>query len=288
MTILEAPSVLPQRSAGDATAETAHVFGDGLVGVVTHAAARVPQDTAVILFNAGMVHRSGPHRGSVQLARALADSGFPVLRFDQSGLGDSPLSTRATAERRHLELQAAMTLLAEQTGACRFVVGGICSAADNAFRLAAVEPRIHGLLLLDGLAYRTPGYWLRYLPPRVFHPGKLWRWWRQRGTQADMANFRDFPTQGEAVAQMAQMVARDVRVLFLFTGGAYRYFNHAGQLAACLGRAALSKCVSMAYWRDCDHTFYLQRDRTRLQAFVAAWLQREFTTKPDPAASTAG
>jgi pimeloyl-ACP methyl ester carboxylesterase len=206
-----------------------------------------------------------------------------VLRFDQSGLGDSPVSTLASADRRHAELRAAIELLAGETGARRFVVGGICSAADNAFRLAAVEPRVHGLLLLDGLAYRTAGYWWRYLPPRVFHPGKLWRWWRQRGTQADMANFRDFPTRPEAVAQMADMAARDVRLLFVFTGGAYRYFNHAGQLAACLGRAARSAQVSLAYWRDCDHTFYLQRDRERLQALVTSWMEREFAASSDPA-----
>jgi pimeloyl-ACP methyl ester carboxylesterase len=197
------------------------------------------------------------------------------LRFDQSGLGDSPIATSASANRRHAELSAAIELLAGQTGARRFVIGGICSAADNAFRLAALDPRVHGLLLLDGLAYRTPGYWWRYLLPRVFHPGKVWRWWRQRGAQTDMANFRDFPTRQEAVAQMNDMVARDIRLLFVFTGGAYRYFNHAGQLSAGLGAAARSRQVSLAFWPDCDHTFYLRRDRARLQDLVAAWLERE-------------
>ena len=283
MSILEAEAApaLQQRLAGNAEGETAHVFGEGLLGVINHPAGRDVRDTAVILFNAGMVQRSGPHRGSVLLARALAGHGFPVLRFDQSGLGDSPISTTASADRRHAELRAAIDLLAAQTGARRFVIGGICSAADNAFRLAAVEPRVHGLLLLDGLAYRTPGYWWRYLLPRMFHPGKVWRWWRQRGAQTDMANFRDFPTQAEAVAQMTDMVARDMRLLFVFTGGAYRYFNHAGQLSAGLGAAARSPQVSLAYWPDCDHTFYLQRDRLRLQDTIAAWLEREFGQEAD-------
>jgi len=283
MSILEAEAApaLQQRLAGNAEGETAHVFGEGLFGVINHGAGGVGRDTAVILFNAGMVQRSGPHRGSVLLARALAGHGFPVLRFDQSGLGDSPISTTASADRRHAELRAAIDLLAAQTGARRFVIGGICSAADNAFRLAAVEPRVHGLLLLDGLAYRTPGYWWRYLLPRMFHPGKVWRWWRQRGAQTDMANFRDFPTQAEAVAQMTDMVARDMRLLFVFTGGAYRYFNHAGQLSAGLGAAARSPQVSLAYWPDCDHTFYLQRDRLRLQDTIAAWLEREFGQEAD-------
>lgn len=263
--------------------ETAHVFGDGLVGVIAHPApSAVRRDVAVILFNAGMVQRSGPHRGSVQLARALAQRGFPVLRFDRSGLGDSPVPARAAAGRSQSELRTAMDLLAARTGAQRFVVGGICSAADNAFRLAPVEPRIDGLLMLDGLAYRTPGYWLRHLPPRVLNPRKLWRWWRQRGAQPDMANFRDWPARSDAVAQMAGMAERGVQMLFVYTGGAYRYFNHAGQFAACLGCGARGRNVSFAYWPDCDHTFYLQRDRLRLQALVGDWLERGFGTAATP------
>src|SRR5690606_5587958 len=90
-------------------------------------------------------------------SRRGGGGGCPVLRFDRSGLGDSPVPAGVVADRSRLELRAAMDLVAARTGARRFVVGGICSAADNAFRLAAVEPHIDGLLMLDGLAYRTPG-----------------------------------------------------------------------------------------------------------------------------------
>jgi pimeloyl-ACP methyl ester carboxylesterase len=294
MTLLDANASLPRRLdgvAGPGGGETAHGFGDGLVGVL-HEGGRnagdddardtAARDTAVILLNAGMVHRIGPHRGSVELARGLAGRGWPVFRYDQSGLGDSPLSRHASVERRLLELRAAMDLVAERTGARRFVVGGICSAADHAFHLANVEPRVGGVLLLDGLAYPTPGFWWRHLLPRIFKPAKLWRWWRSRGAEPDMANFRDWPTRNEATARLAGMVERDVRLLFLFTGGAYRYYNHAGQLAACFGAAVRSPQVSTAYWPECDHTFYLQRDRLRLQDAVAAWLQDQFGTSRTP------
>ncbi|NDK38758.1 alpha/beta hydrolase [Pseudoxanthomonas gei] len=266
--------------------ETAHLFGAGLVGILHAAAGPAHPDVAVILLNAGMVHRIGPHRGSVELARAVAGAGYPVFRYDQSGLGDSPVSAHVSAERRHLEITSAMALVTARTGATRFVVGGICSAADDAFHLASIEPRIHGLLLLDGLAYRTAGYWWRHLAPRVFSPVKWANWWRSRSDGSPgMENFRDWPSRQQAVATMQAMVARDVRFLFVFTGGAYRYFNHAGQLVACLGRAARSTQTSLAYWRDCDHTFYLQRDRARLQALVTAWMEREFPTEWDRGAA---
>ena len=278
-------SVQPESStgleAGNRTRflESSHVFGEGLIGILHAGAAIASQETAVILLNAGMVHRIGPHRGSVELARAVAGAGFPVFRYDQSGLGDSPVSRQVSAERRHEELKAAMELVNARTGATRFVVGGICSAADDAFHLATIEPRVHGVLLLDGLAYRTPGYWLRHLPPRVFNPVKLWNWWRSRShAQPGMENFRDWPSRQDAIAALKGMVSRDVRMLFVFTGGAYRYFNHAGQLPTALGGAIESRQVSSEYWPDCDHTFYLKRDRARLQQQVIGWLSREFGT----------
>lgn len=287
-TTLQAESSRALASKEDAAdlPETAHVLGEGLVGILHAAVGSQRHDTALILLNAGMVHRIGPHRGSVELARAVADAGFPVFRYDQSGLGDSPVSSQVSAERRHLELEAAMELVNTRTGATRFVVGGICSAADDAFHLATIEPRIHGLLLLDGLAYRTAGYWWRYLPSRVFNPAKLVNWWRSRGAgQPGMANFRDWPSRPQAVAAVKAMVARDVRFLFVFTGGAYRYFNHARQLPAALGPAIKSSQVSAEYWPDCDHTFYLKHDRARLQHGVISWLSQEFGMPKDDARS---
>ena len=76
--------------------EEAVVFGatSSLVGVVTDpvVGARDKEDLpAIILLNAGIAHRVAPHRLYVNMARRFADMGFTVLRFDFSGVGDSPL-----------------------------------------------------------------------------------------------------------------------------------------------------------------------------------------------------
>ena len=59
-------------------------FGDAesLVGIVTLPSAPT-NSTAVVLLNAGVIHRVGPHRMNVQLARRLAARGFTALRFDR-------------------------------------------------------------------------------------------------------------------------------------------------------------------------------------------------------------
>ena len=74
--------------------ERVYHFGpsDSLLGVVTlppgdrlEASTRRP---FVIILNAGLVHRVGPFRMTVELARQLAKRGLRVMRIDQAGLGD--------------------------------------------------------------------------------------------------------------------------------------------------------------------------------------------------------
>ncbi|MDE2434566.1 MAG: alpha/beta hydrolase, partial [Burkholderiales bacterium] len=61
---------------------------------------------AYILFNSGVISRVGPHRNNVRLARAMAESGEWVLRFDLSGHGDS----RPAAGNLNLREQAVADL----------------------------------------------------------------------------------------------------------------------------------------------------------------------------------
>ena len=76
-------------------------FGDGvqLSGVVTEPSGPA-RSTGVLLLGAGLLHRVGPARLHVELARALAAAGLPVLRFDYSGIGESEVRADALATSR--------------------------------------------------------------------------------------------------------------------------------------------------------------------------------------------
>ncbi|MBB1087401.1 alpha/beta hydrolase [Lysobacter sp. SG-8] len=273
------------RRSDNALGESAYRFGPGLVGVLhrpCHEDGHV-QDVAVILLNAGLVRRIGPYRQYVLLARLLARAGFTVLRYDQSGLGDSASASREAGDRRLREVRAAMTLVGAETGHMRFVLGGLCSGADDAFHIAVQDSRVVGTLLLDGPGYKTAGFWWRHLLPRVFSP----RRWRAllghvgklRTHEPGLLDYRDFPPQADARLQLQSLVERGVRMLFLYTSGSYYYVNHRSQLAAALGDAARAPAVTVEFWRDCDHTFYLQQDRTRMFAYTLGWMQDAFGTR---------
>jgi alpha-beta hydrolase superfamily lysophospholipase len=135
--------------------EEAVLFGRAtpLVGVLTFPADSMAPDglPAAILLNAGIVSRVGPNRVYVKLARTLAALGLPVLRFDLSGIGDSPV------RRDHLpfyqsalsETKEAMDYVTQVTGVGQFVLTGICSGANLSYRTALRDPRVVGAALLN-------------------------------------------------------------------------------------------------------------------------------------------
>jgi len=129
-----------------------------LFGILTHAEPAPAEGAAerppIILVNAGPGTRIGPHRQYVRMARAWAKLGFTTLRVDLSGSGDSggPSDVPAGSPYPHCaiaDVGAAMDLLQSKLGARRFIVAGICSGADIAFRAGVEEPRTAGVLVLN-------------------------------------------------------------------------------------------------------------------------------------------
>lgn len=127
-------------------------FGDGgqLVGVLGEPPGAERRELGVVLLNAGLVHHAGPNRLWVRLARALALEGFFTLRGDFSGIGDSPPrgDTLPFEKSAVQETQAAMDALAAR-GPRRFVLVGLCSGAEIAFKTACADERVAAAALIN-------------------------------------------------------------------------------------------------------------------------------------------
>jgi pimeloyl-ACP methyl ester carboxylesterase len=109
----------------------------------------------VVLLNSGIIHRPGPNRLYVRIARNLAARGYRVLRFDFSGVGDSDVRRDASpfVERAVKEAREAMDWVEREHSVERFVLMGLCSGALVAYRTALVDPRVVGAGLINGGAY---------------------------------------------------------------------------------------------------------------------------------------
>lgn len=263
--------------------ESILALGSGRFGVLHEAVGA--GDVLFVLLNAGAVHRQGPFRLYVNLSRRLARYGIGSFRFDQPGIGDSVLAAERPLGSLLVEV---LDQLQARTGCTRFVVGGICSAADAGWQLALRDPRVQGLLLLDPVAYGS--HWFkrgRLLRSRT--PGALWRALRRRlgrrraaaSTQAVEADYRDWPRPEEAPLQLGALCQRGVEVLALYTGGIAHYFLHPRQFAATFGPAAHDRHVRFDYWPEVDHLFYRPADRERLIEHVCGWARARFASDPN-------
>jgi pimeloyl-ACP methyl ester carboxylesterase len=132
------------------------LFGQNrsLVGIVTESNsyssdAHLP---AVIILNAGLLHRIGPNRLHVKIARRMAGAGFSVLRFDFSGIGDSrPRNDNLPFEKSSIsETQEAMNYISSIRNIRRFVLIGLCSGANVAFGTACRDRRVVGAIGVNG------------------------------------------------------------------------------------------------------------------------------------------
>lgn len=246
-----------------------------VVGILADAAgpARRPP---LLLLNAGVIHRVGPHRLHVRLARALADDGVPSLRLDLSGIGDSRglpdgLRFRDSAVA---DIRAALDQVAPAGPALLF---GICSGADNAIAAALADPRVAGIVLVDPHAYATRRARLRHVLRRLAAGGNPLQAMRARlrPRAAAPESERQPPPREEFRAQLQALVARGVRILSIHTLAQRVRNNHANQVFESFPE--LRGKLDTLYFPRANHTFTELSEQAALIEAVRAWLARRFS-----------
>lgn len=262
-----------------------------LLGLVTESVDPPPaadRPTFVIL-NAGIIHRVGPSRMSVLLARALAAEGHRVLRFDLSGLGDSQARPDGLApfEAALADVREALDWLEASRGANRFVLVGLCSGADHSLLYGGRDPRVRGLVLIDPSTPRTRQYYLRHYGPRLFRP-RIWynvmlgRHARVRRLAARLAGrdegaaaYRPDLQSPEvrAVLEGAYRAAlsRGVQFLMAFTSGLEEQHNYREQVLDAFPGVAFGNRLRLEYFEGAEHTFTSEVHRARLLRLVVDW-----------------
>jgi hypothetical protein len=268
--------------------ETFESFGpdNRLVGVLSGGSSG--GQPILVLPNAGLVPRAGPFRLHVEIAQRFAARGIRTFRFDLPGAGESPHFAGIDARGA---TQAALDHLAARGIANRFVVGGVCSAADRGWIAAVDDPRVVGVVLLDGVAFKGPWFQFSRVVSLLSRP-RAWMAFAQRqlsrgsgddgATSLITAAYRDWPTRSEAQAQLAGMVARNVHLFFVYTYGVVEYLRDRRQLPWGFGAAFRNPRVTCHYWPDCDHTFYARFVRTRLLAALEEWFVSAFGAGKEP------
>ena len=123
--------------------------GETLLGILS--LPQTPAETGVVIVVGGPQYRAGSHRQFVLLARKLAGAGYPVLRFDYRGMGDSTGDPR-DFQGVSMDIDAAINILQESQPSVRKVIlWGLCDGASAALLYCheTQDPRVSGLCLLN-------------------------------------------------------------------------------------------------------------------------------------------
>ena len=269
-----------------------------LVGIIAHPDEESSRNDriAVVILNAGLVHRVGPHRISVKLARRLAIQGVYVLRLDFSGIGDSPAQADTTpfARRSVEEIRQAMDALTLKLGVDQFVLMGLCSGADIAFHAAGCDRRVVGVVAINGVLVKQtqiPGlakrledsvrrryYRRRILDPSSWHrfvTGKS----NVRGMAETLANrLRPGKLSGKALenhidvwASMTSLLERRVNIQLIYSEGSKALDGYRLILEPHLATRAQVHNPSVHIMNGVDHVFTLLSSQETLIRVILQW-----------------
>lgn len=277
--------------------ERAVLFGrqQGLLGIWTEPRAAVT-GVPVVVLGAGILHRIGPSRVAVHVARALAARGHPVLRFDLSGVGDSGRANEASLEaavtadiRDAIDLACAKGRDGPRPD--QVVLLGFCSGADNALHAGAGDPRVRAAVLFDPTVHRTAGFRRREML-RSLGSARAWssvlggRYFRQRIARwrgHEDPNPRPPGYYGLLVASAEETDRRALRfrehgglLRFVLSSGVQRYCNSPEQVREALPSAFTPRQFEVVWAPHLDHVFGA---RPQVEWFVqdtVAWVGRTF------------
>lgn len=280
--------------------ERSILFGpnQGLVGTLClPAAGATPGSVGVILFNAGVVHRVGPHRINVRLARKLAAAGIASLRFDLAGQGDSarPKGDQALGydEQAIADLRAAMDYFSGATGIAQFAFFGFCSGGYHGYPTSLVDKRVAGLLIYDAFVYPTNRSRLNRYMMRIRHRGLITAFAGgamravarigsriREALQDSNASYKaattreSLPSPADLASGIRELLSRQVRVGFMYAGGSLDHYNYQDQFAETFGKFGIVDQVQVQYFQQLDHAGSILSQQAILIDRIVAWMKQ--------------
>jgi alpha-beta hydrolase superfamily lysophospholipase len=282
--------------------EKAICFGSRgtLVGVVNRAdSSDVPAAPAVVMLNSGILHRVGACRLHVKVARMLAEKGVSSLRFDHGGIGDSAAArgTMTFEDGAVAETVEALNYLETTLGVRKFVLFGLCSGADIAFRVAIDDARIVGLVQLDPWVYPTMlsrvRHSLSHYSQRLSDI-KTWRRWMLRNLRrltlaktpparktasnqwyVESEYVRETPPKKFVEDGLRTLMARNVPILAIMSGGQRHLYNYNTQFRRSFSSIAFGSRLATHYLPQATHIFTGLADQRYVLGAIEAWFEAQ-------------
>jgi len=269
--------------------------GEQLLGVAALPAQAAP--TGVLILVGGPQYRAGSHRQFLLLSRALAAAGYPALRLDVRGMGDSSGEARDFTALDD-DIAAALAAFRQHCPQLeRIVLWGLCDAASAALLYLdrTRDSRIGGLVLLNPWvrsAATLARTHIRHYYLRRLAQGEFWRKLLSgrlgvvRALDGLAANWRRARQAGDGAATTAEApfqrrMMRSLEVfpgpsLLILSGDDYtaREFLETCRIDAQAARALANPRLTRRDLAGADHTFSSRGQRQAVEKATLDWLRQ--------------
>lgn len=277
--------------------------GTSLAGMV-HSGAADTTLGIVIVVAGGPQYRVGAHRQFVSLARLFAQQGYPVLRFDLRGMGDSGGDYQGYHHSR-ADIRAAIDELMQRLPQLRQVMlFGECESASGILFYASEDVRVRQIALANPWVRTAEGqaevilkhYYLDRLMSREFwrsvRQGKyrmgasltsfasvIRTYWRGRraarstAAPSDQAQFDNLPLPAKTAEGLRRFKGS---VLVLMSGRDYiaREFDEVTRSHPAWAGLLSQPRVRRKDIADADHTFSRPEWKAEAQSSLLDWLAK--------------
>jgi len=249
-----------------------------LFGVLTTPFEDDHERPVVVFLNSGSEPHVGPGRAWVEYARALAARGYPCLRVDFSGWGESPDEGHAPGRPYDAHCIAETQEIVDALRALgreRVVLVGLCAGAWVALRSVLSQP-VAGVIALNPQLYWRPGDPVeatmaetreRRTPERRRErSGCRWGWW----DTLDLVGHRS-----REARWLDELDASRVPILLLFAAGDDGIEYLRNRLARRLGRLRSGGgTIRVAEVPEIDHSMHRAWLRASIVGAITEHLQR--------------
>lgn len=255
------------------------------------------EKTGVLIVVGGPQYRAGSHRQFLLLSRALAVAGYPAMRFDYRGMGDSSGDQRCF-EAVDDDIAAAIATFRQHCPQLeRIVLWGLCDAATASLLYwgRTRDARVGGLVLLNpwvrSEATLARTHIKHYYAQRLLQ-GEFWHKLLSGNLGIGRA-LRGFAGSWQSAQQTSAAASADAALpfqqrmrqaleafpgpsLLVLSGDDYtaKEFLEACQADAQATRALAGVRLTRVDVAGADHTFSSRELRQSVETATLAWLQK--------------
>jgi len=282
-----------------------------LFGITSEPASpATPARDVVVLLNSGTIHRIGPSRLYVTIARGCAAKGIPAIRLDLSGVGDSGLragekTNSPYAESAALDVRQAVEFAAKRFPGARVHLIGLCSGAYHAFKAAVAGLPLRSIVVVNPLTYfwkpgmsleyadfqitsetnryarssRSLSSWLKLLRGKVDVRAAVRVFWkraqvRAKNSMRELARLARFRLKDDLASELQGIARRRTEIYFVFSASDPGHSMLLEQGGRTVGKLVRGEKMRISIVRGADHTFTSHWNRDQLLALLAQHLER--------------